>query len=329
FGAPLAHDNDPERAIRAALDIHNKLRELSAELDVSLKAHIGIASGQVVASDTGSDAHREYTVTGNSVNLASRLDDMAGPGETLVSKNVHDATTAMAAFAEAQTCRRQVLLNYFGEYNQNKCNNCDICLDPPKQFDGTEDAQKALSCVYRLNQRFGIAYTVEVLRGAQTQRIKDYGHDKISTWGIGKDHSPEHWLSVIRQLIHHGYLIQDITQASVLKLTEAARPVLRSQVDLKLAVPRIRPAKTAKASKKTAKITNYDKKLFSLLKNLRKQIADEAELPPYIVFSDATLAEMASILPVSDDEMLAINGVGQTKLTRYARKFAEVIRQYA
>ncbi len=236
---------------------------------------------------------------------------------------------AMAAFAEAQTCRRQVLLNYFGEYNQNKCNNCDICLDPPKQFDGTEDAQKALSCVYRLNQRFGIAYTVEVLRGAQTQRIKDYGHDKISTWGIGKEHTPEYWLSVIRQLIHHGYLIQDITQASVLKLTEAARPVLRSQIDLKLAVPRIRPAKTAKASKKSAKITNYDKKLFSLLKNLRKQIADEAELPPYIVFSDATLAEMASILPVSDDDMLAINGVGQTKLTRYARKFAEVIRQYS
>jgi ATP-dependent DNA helicase RecQ len=239
---------------------------------------------------------------------------------------------AMAAFAEAQTCRRQVLLNYFGEYNQTKCNNCDICLDPPKQFDGILDAQKALSCVYRLNQRFGIAYTVEVLRGAQTQRIKDYGHDKLSTYGIGKDNSPEYWLSVIRQLIHHGYLIQDITQSSVLKLTEAARPVLKSQVTLNLAVPRIRPPNSKsknKTGKKSTKITNYDKKLFALLRNLRKKIADEAELPPYIVFSDATLAEMAAVLPTSDHEMLAINGVGQTKLTRYGHQFAEVIKQYA
>jgi ATP-dependent DNA helicase RecQ len=238
---------------------------------------------------------------------------------------------AMAAFAEAQTCRRQVLLNYFGEYNQTKCNNCDICLDPPKQFDGTIDAQKALSCVYRLNQRFGIGYTVDVLRGAQTQRVKDQGHDKLSTYGIGKDNSPEYWLSVIRQLIHHGYLIQDITQSSVLKLTEAARSVLKSTITLNLAVPRIRPAgKSSKGNKKTQqRFTNYDKKLFALLRNLRKQIADEAELPPYIVFSDSTLTEMAALLPVSDNELLAINGVGRTKLDRYGRRFAQLIKQYA
>lgn len=236
---------------------------------------------------------------------------------------------AMAAFAEAQTCRRQVLLNYFGEYNQTKCNNCDICLDPPKQFDGTVDAQKALSCVYRLNQRFGIGYTVEVLRGAQTQRIRDYGHDKLSTYGIGKDQSHEYWLSVIRQLIHHGYLAQDITQSSVLNLTEAARPILKAQTALKLAVPRIRPASGKAAKKPATRVTNYDKKLFALLRNLRKHIADEEGMPPYIVFNDATLAEMAAHLPVTDNEMLAINGVGKTKLTRYGYKFIEMIRGYA
>lgn len=236
---------------------------------------------------------------------------------------------AMAALAEAQTCRRQVLLNYFGEESQTKCNNCDICLDPPKEFDGTTDAQKAMSCVYRLNQRFGIGYTVEVLRGAQTQRIKDQGHDKLSTYGIGKEQSSEYWLSIIRQLIHHGYLVQDITQSSVLKLTEAARPVLKSELVLNLAVPRIRVSqKSAKAARKTVRITNYDKKLYAMLRNLRKQIADEAELPPYIVFSDATLTEMAAVMPTNDDEMLAINGVGRTKLERYGRQFAEVIRSY-
>ncbi|MFT4928293.1 MAG: ATP-dependent DNA helicase RecQ [Phenylobacterium sp.] len=236
---------------------------------------------------------------------------------------------AMAAFAEAQTCRRQVLLNYFGEYNQTKCNNCDICLDPPKQFDGTVDAQKALSCVYRLNQRFGIGYTVEVLRGGQTQRVRDYGHDKLSTYGIGKEQSNEYWLSVIRQLIHHGYLSQDITQSSVLKLTEAARPVLKSEITLKLAVPRIRPASSKAAKKSTIKVTNYDKKLFGLLRNLRKKIADEEGMPPYIVFNDATLAEMAAHLPVSDHEMLAINGVGATKLSKYGHQFIGLIQQYS
>lgn len=237
--------------------------------------------------------------------------------------------SAMAAFAEAQTCRRQVLLNYFGEDSQTQCNNCDICLDPPKKFDGTVDAQKALSCVYRLNQRFGIGYTIDVLRGAQTQRVKEQGHDKLSTYGIGKDNSHDYWLSVFRQLIHHGYLIQDITQSSVLKLTPAARTVLRAEINLQLAVPRIRISnKKAKASKRTSKITNYDKKLFALLRNLRKALADEAQLPPYIIFSDATLTEMAAQYPVSDDEMLAINGVGQTKLERYGHDFSKEISNY-
>ena len=113
---------------------------------------------------------------------------------------------AMSAFAEAQTCRRQVLLNYFGEARQQPRGNCDICLNPPQRFDGTELAQKALSCVYRVKQNFGLHHVIEVLRGSQSQKVLDLGHDKLSTWGLGKELSHDYWLSIFRQLIHHGLL---------------------------------------------------------------------------------------------------------------------------
>lgn len=135
----------------------------------------------------------------------------------------------MGAFAEAQTCRRLVLLNYFGEGRQEPCGNCDICLDPPKQYDGSTDAQIALSTIGRVNQRFGMGYVVEVIRGANNQRIRDYGHDKLKVYGMGRDKSHEHWVSVIRQLIHLGTVTQNIAQHSALQLTEAARPVLRGR----------------------------------------------------------------------------------------------------
>lgn len=123
---------------------------------------------------------------------------------------------AMGAFAEAQTCRRPVLLNYFGEGRQEPCGNCDICLDPPKQYDGLMDARKALSTIYRVNQHFGMGYVVEVLRGANNQRIRELAHDKLPVYGIGREQSHEHWVSVIRQLIHgHG----DAEYCSSLRVT--------------------------------------------------------------------------------------------------------------
>ncbi|PMK00448.1 ATP-dependent DNA helicase RecQ, partial [Vibrio cyclitrophicus] len=192
---------------------------------------------------------------------------------------------AMSAFAEAQTCRRQVLLNYFGEYREKQCGNCDICLDPPKHFDATQEAQKALSCVYRVNQSFGMGYVVEVMRGMQNIRVRDNGHDKLSTYGIGRDHSHDYWISIFRQLIHKGLLFQNITRNSTLQLTEEARPLLRGEMSLELAVPRLDTAvRNAKSDKLSSK--NYDKKLFAKLRKLRKSIADEDGLPPYVVFSD-------------------------------------------
>ncbi|WP_139119089.1 DNA helicase RecQ [Pseudoalteromonas sp. BMB] len=232
---------------------------------------------------------------------------------------------AMSSFAEAQTCRRQILLNYFSEYQREACGNCDICLNPPKQFDGTLVAQQALSCVYRAEQRFGIGYIVDILRGANTARIREQNHHTLSTYGIGKEHSNEFWLSILRQLIHHGLLSQDITQGATLRLTEAARAVLRGEYVLQLAEPRL-VAKHVYQDKLAQ--FNYDKKLFAKLRALRKQLADEDDVPPYVVFNDRTLAEMAQRTPTTDSEFLQVSGVGFTKLSKYGAPFMQLIRNY-
>ncbi|EKK5375230.1 ATP-dependent DNA helicase RecQ [Morganella morganii] len=233
---------------------------------------------------------------------------------------------AMGAFAQAQTCRRLVLLNYFGENRQTPCGNCDICLDPPKQYDGLLEAQQALSCIYRAGQRFGLGYIVDVLRGSNNQRIREYGHDKLAVYGIGKDKSQEHWVSVLRQLIHLGLITQNIANYSALQLTESARPVLRGEVPLQLAVPRIQNIKPRQTARSYG--GNYDKKLFAKLRKLRKSIADEENIPPFVVFNDATLIEMAEQCPVRANDLLLINGVGERKLERFGDAFMALIREH-
>jgi len=234
---------------------------------------------------------------------------------------------AMGAFAEAQTCRRLVLLNYFGEGRQQACDNCAICLDPPRRYDGLVEAQKALSCIYRVGQRFGMGYIVEILRGANNQRIRDMQHDKLPVYGIGREQSHEHWTSVLRQLIHLGLVTQNIAMHSALQLTEAARPTLRGEVPLMLAVPRLVSIKPRNSSQKSYG-GSYDRKLFAKLRKLRKSIADEANVPPYVVFNDATLIEMAEQMPLTASEMLSVNGVGHKKLERFGRPFMVMIKEH-
>ena len=234
---------------------------------------------------------------------------------------------AMAGLAESVTCRRRVLLNYFGEQLEEDCGNCDVCLDPPERFDATEAAQKALSCVYRVGQRFGVGYVVSVLRGADNERIRSLGHEKLSTWGIGADRSEQEWISIIRQLIHHGYLVQDIASYSVLKLTESARPLLRGEQALELARPRIRE-RTAVKKRPAAGQGPYDESLFEELRGLRKCLADEEGVPPYIVFGDATLIQMARDKPLDERELLTVTGVGQHKLEKYGNRFLDAIAAY-
>ncbi|MFU2078846.1 DNA helicase RecQ [Avibacterium endocarditidis] len=235
---------------------------------------------------------------------------------------------AIGEFAESQTCRRLVLLNYFGEHRQAPCKNCDICLDPPKKYDGLIDAQKVMSTIYRVGQMFGVHYVIGVLRGMQNQKIKDNQHDQLSVYGIGKDKSKEYWQSVIRQLIHLGLVQQVMNQFhSVLQLTENARPILRGEQPLELAMPRVSSIMTAQSAQKSA-VQNYDKDLFARLRFLRKQIADKENIPPYIVFNDATLQEMAQYQPTSKREMLQINGVGATKLERFGQAFLHIIQEH-
>lgn len=249
------------------------------------------------------------------------------PNQEQLRIELHKLNT-MVAFAEAQTCRRRVVLNYFGEYSPKACGNCDICLDPPQSYDATVDAQKILSCVYRTGQYFGITHVVEVLRGAQTARVKSLGHDQLSTFGIGKDKSTEHWFSIARQLIHCGLLMQNLTRGSALQLTEAARTVLKSENSLMLAVPRLQLVKTTAKQKRRSVSANADSKLFAKLRHLRKQIADHENLPPYVIFSDVSLSEMSELMPTNDSQFLSITGVGHIKLDKYGEEFLSEIKQY-
>ncbi|MGQ4277458.1 DNA helicase RecQ [Pseudidiomarina sp. E22-M8] len=233
--------------------------------------------------------------------------------------------TAMQALGEAQTCRRLVLLNYFNEFREKACGNCDICLDPPQQYDGTVDAQKVLSCVYRVGQRFGASHVIDVLRGSQSQRLTALGHEQLSTFGLGADKSQAHWLGVIRQLIHRGLVLQNIQHYGTLQLTAAARPVLRGDVALSLAEPRMN---LAVSKPKVTDRGDYDKLLFRRLRALRKRIADAEEKPPFVVFNDSTLVEMAVHYPTDEASMLTISGVGQTKLERYGAVFIDAITAY-
>ena len=236
---------------------------------------------------------------------------------------------AMVGFAEALTCRRRVLLRYFGEELEEDCGNCDVCLNPPDKFDATQEARKALSCVYRVGQRFGMGHVVEVLRGSHSQRITTLGHDKLSTYGIGRDLSQDAWGSLIRQLIHLGYLEQDMGNYSVLRLTAKARPLLKGEERLTLARPRVRLAPMKQPAKRGREKPVYDQGLFQELRTLRKRLADEQQVPPFVIFGDATLAEMAAHRPLTADELAGINGVGAHKLGRYGEQFLQVIRAYA
>ncbi len=235
---------------------------------------------------------------------------------------------AMVALAESLGCRRRVLLGYFGERLESDCGNCDTCLDPPERFDATDESRKALSCVYRVGQRFGMKHVIDVLRGADSERIRALGHDRLSTYGIGADRSAIEWTSIFRQLIHHGLVQQDIANYSVLRLTAAARPVLRGEQVLELARPRQGGNRPATRARRGVLVEEADQSLFEALRQLRKQLADAEGKPPYIVFGDASLAQMAREKPTDSSSFLDIGGVGQHKLDKYGKEFLALIRTF-
>ena len=186
-----------------------------------------------------------------------------------------------------------------------------------------------MSTIYRVGQCFGAHYVIAVLRGMHNQKIIERQHDKLSVYGIGKDKSKEHWQSVIRQLIHLGFVQQVISELNpTLQLTESAKAILKGEEPLELAMPRISSISKIVHNPQRQGVANYDKDLFARLRFLRKQIADKENIPPYIVFNDATLQEMAQYMPTSNIEMLQINGVGSIKLERFGQPFMALIQEH-
>ncbi len=244
----------------------------------------------------------------------------------------------MLGYCETVGCRRQLLLEYFGETLAEPCGNCDTCLEPVDTFDGTEAAQKLLSCVVRTGQRFGALYIIDVLRGSESERIAKFGHDHLSTYGIGTEFDAWQWRSIIRQLVTRGLLAVDLEGYGGLRLTPNARPILQGEASLMLrretaAAGRAKKVKKKKATAAllletgTAAESEANQVLFESLRELRRTIATEQEVPPYVIFHDKTLAAMAMHRPVDDEGFLQISGVGQAKLQRYGESFLAAIRE--
>jgi ATP-dependent DNA helicase RecQ len=238
-------------------------------------------------------------------------------------------------YAESGECRRRVQLRHFGEEFAGKCNACDNCVEPRTTIDRTTEAKQFLSCIARLAQRherYGMAYVIEILRGAETQRIISRDHSSLSVYGIGKNLGLQEWRDLARALLHQGLMTQSQDGYAVLSLNESSWKVLRGEQGVSVGES-VKPAKVRKAAKdaKEARpvVGSTNENLFEALRVLRKRLADEAGMPPYIVFNDASLREMAQRQPKSLPEFATIVGVGQAKLARYGDTFVELIRERA
>lgn len=236
---------------------------------------------------------------------------------------------ALLGLAETGGCRRQALLSYFGDHSE-PCGNCDTCAEPPDLFDGTVAALKALSCVYKTGERFGQAYIAAVLMGGSDERIAQLGHDRISTYGIGKEHDDRTWRSILRQLIALRLVDVDLDGHGGLSISEAGRRFLRERPVLMLRVPTRPKGERAKDAHKSAPaiLSVADRSLFQALREKRTEIARSQNVPPYVIFHDKTLIELAAERPGSRSEMAKIPGVGEAKLGRYGDVFLAVIAEF-
>ena len=237
-----------------------------------------------------------------------------------------DKLDALLGWCEVTQCRRHSLLQYFGEDSASACGNCDVCLNPPVTWDATVAAQKLLSCVVRTGQRFGPAHVIDVLLGKDNEKVARHGHDTLSTFGIGGELTDAQWRSVIRQLLVRNYLHADIERYGALVLTELSRPLLRGDVTLNLREDPTAPVRSRKR-RGAQSIADADAGLWNALRVCRKTLADAQNVPPYIIFNDATLAEMIAVRPRTAAELLGVNGVGKTKLEKYGEAFLRVIRE--
>jgi ATP-dependent DNA helicase RecQ len=236
---------------------------------------------------------------------------------------------AMLALCEQIHCRRQALLGYFGDNLAQPCGNCDTCLEPVQTWDATLAAQQALSCIHRTGQRFGVAYLVEVLLGKSSDRIIRFGHNQLSTFGIGKQLDEQQWHSVFRQLVARNLVSVDFENFGALRLSEACRPILRGEQQLMLRKDiRIEKVKSSKFTKTSESHKKTSSLLWDALRNKRRELADQQDVPPYVIFHDASLMAMMENRPSTLDQLSILPGVGKRKLERYGAQFLSVINEF-
>ena len=247
-------------------------------------------------------------------------------GNEQFKRHEHQRLEAMLGLCEVTHCRRQALLHYFGENLEQPCGNCDTCLNPPQTFDATEASQKALSCVFRTGQRFGVNHLVDVLTGNRSDKVAAAGHDHVSTWNIGGEFSASQWRAIYRQLVARGLLAVDADGYGALKLTETCRPYLRGEVPLHLRKDAAKSAERTRRSK--PQVAEADRQLWEALRARRKQLAEEEGVPPYVIFHDATLMDMLALRPRDRYEMAAVSGVGDRKLEAYGDAFLTVLEEH-
>ena len=238
---------------------------------------------------------------------------------------------AMLGLCETLSCRRMRLLDYFGE-RSGPCGNCDTCLIPPVSFDGSVPVQKLLSTIYRVDQRFAGGHVIDVLRGATTERITQWHHDKLTVYGVGADRSEQEWRAILRQAIALGLVTVDHDAFSSLKLTDAARPVLKGEQTVQLRqyqkpVKAKRPSSRAAGSYEELELSRSEQAIFERLRSWRMGTAREHGVPAYVVFQDATLREIAKVKPTSIDQLRGVTGVGEKKLVSYGDAIVAIINE--
>ena len=238
----------------------------------------------------------------------------------------HHRLNAMLGFCEITSCRRHALLAYFDEESSPSCGNCDCCLEPVATWDGTEAARMALSVAYRTEQRFGVNHLIDVLRGSNSDKIFQFGHQKLTSYGIGKETDSNQWRSVFRQLVSRGYMSVDLERYGALVLEEKCRPILRGEETIQLRRD-IKP-KTIRQQTKTSLTADIDVALWEALRECRRLFAEELGVPPYVIFHDSSLQEMCSNLPQNMEEFLLVSGVGERKMEKYGPAFMSVIMDH-
>ena len=242
----------------------------------------------------------------------------------------HEQLRTMIAYAETRECRRVTLLKYFGEDFSPPCEGCDNCLSPRETFDGTVPAQKFLSCVYRIHEKhgfgFGLNHIVDVLSGADTEPIRQRGHDQLSTFGIGRDLKRNAWQSIGRELLRLGLVAAAPGKFATLQVTDAGLNTLRERKPITLTTPF--EGETKKRRKSRAGEIECDEALFEQLRIVRRKLADERDVPAYVIFSDVSLREMARVYPTTEEDFGRIPGVGEHKLRDFAQPFLAEIKKY-